>query len=114
MSMITLIQASGVLTLKIGFHHGWYRMGMFRLFLATVVMLGHYDVIEVSLSTIAVCCFYIISGFYMQLLLFPSKVNVANFYISRALRIYPLYWTLTAVTFLTQASSDLWRLAARV
>lgn len=86
-------------------------MGMLRLLLATTVMLSHYNVIEVSLATMAVCCFYIISGFYMQLLLSPPGVNVTNFYMSRALRIYPLYWTLTLATLLIQAPSELWQMA---
>lgn len=47
----------------------------------------------------------------MQLLLFSPQVSVANFYISRALRIYPVYWTLVAVTVLTQPASELWGLA---
>jgi peptidoglycan/LPS O-acetylase OafA/YrhL len=86
-------------------------MGLFRLFLAAIVMLGHYDVIEVSLSTMAVCCFYAISGFYMQLLLAGPDVSIRNFYISRACRIFPLYWAFTAITFLAQAPSDLWQIA---
>ena len=83
-------------------------MGILRLLLASVVMLSHYDVLELSLATIAVCCFYIISGFYMQLLLAPENVNVGHFYISRAFRIYPLYWVLTAISFFAQPLSDLW------
>ncbi len=68
-------------------------MGFLRLSLAAIVLLGHLGrPFFFATGGIAVCCFYIISGFYIQLLLSQPDLKVRNFYLSRAFRIYPLYW----------------------
>jgi peptidoglycan/LPS O-acetylase OafA/YrhL len=73
-------------------------MGLIRFLLACAVVLCHTSTIlgysPVS-GNLAVQCFYIISGFYMAMVL-TEKYNKpgANyqFYINRALKIYPTYW----------------------
>jgi peptidoglycan/LPS O-acetylase OafA/YrhL len=67
-----------------------------------IVLLGHIpykDVVNILHGNLAVCLFYVISGFYIQLLLDNRTISIRNFYISRALRIYPLYWVM-AITML--------------
>lgn len=73
-------------------------MGLIRLLLACGVVLSHTSTImgySPLAGNLAVQCFYIISGFYMAMVL-TEKYNVpgANyeFYTNRALKIYPTYW----------------------
>src|SRR5260370_1566559 len=72
-------------------------MGIFRLWLASVVLLSHapYGVAGQPLfGATAVSSFFVVSGFYMQLLL-SERFGVGaavDFYASRLLRIFPLYW----------------------
>jgi peptidoglycan/LPS O-acetylase OafA/YrhL len=72
-------------------------MGLIRFLLACIVVLCHsgnlpwYSPIP---SDLAVQCFYVISGFYMALILnekYP-KGSHSLFYTNRALKIYPIYW----------------------
>lgn len=74
-------------------------MGFLRLYLALAVFNWHYfriadDYVPNSYS--AVFAFFIISGFYMSLVLNEKYANDASgtlsFYLGRALRLYPLYW----------------------
>jgi peptidoglycan/LPS O-acetylase OafA/YrhL len=74
-------------------------MGILRLFLALCVIAGHaqapiFGAIGPAWSTYAVLVFFIISGFYMAMVM-DTKYKwgpIREFYISRALRIYPVYW----------------------
>jgi peptidoglycan/LPS O-acetylase OafA/YrhL len=72
-------------------------MGIFRLWLASVVLLSHapFGVAGQPLfGATAVSSFFVVSGFYMQLLL-SERFGVGaavDFYASRLLRIFPLYW----------------------
>ncbi|RYE52426.1 MAG: acyltransferase [Sphingobacteriales bacterium] len=73
-------------------------MGLIRFILAIAVVLCHTTTINgfspVSGNT-AVQCFYIISGFYMSLVLnekYIGKNSLETFYTNRALKIYPIYW----------------------
>ena len=75
-------------------------MGLIRLILALAVVLCHtstiYGFSPVS-GNVAVQCFYIISGFYMTMILNEKYIgNTGNktFYINRILKIYPIYWIL--------------------
>jgi peptidoglycan/LPS O-acetylase OafA/YrhL len=70
-------------------------MGLLRLSLALIVVLAHLGILPGWFGPASVCCFFVISGFYMQLLL-RQPVNVKNFYASRALRIFPAYWLFVA------------------
>ena len=73
-------------------------MGLIRFLLACGVVLTHTSTIEgyspVN-SNLAVQCFYIISGYYMALILtekYTGKGSQYLFYTNRALKIYPVYW----------------------
>ncbi len=44
--------------------------------------------------------FYIISGFYMAMVLSSRYSNPRDFYLSRFLRIFPAYWLVLAATFI--------------
>lgn len=73
-------------------------MGIIRLILATTVLLWHCPVGVVSRilhPALAVQCFYAISGFLIQMVLWSSDTTApgwkGRFYLSRWLRIYPLY-----------------------
>lgn len=76
-------------------------MGFLRLWLAIAVVLEHTSpwkgILGLPLNgNIAVSAFYVISGFYIQLLISEKYVGqpnwIRNFYASRALRIFPLYY----------------------
>ena len=69
-------------------------MGTLRLFLALTVLDWHYRYSESRLfpySFVAVCCFFIISGFYMSLVINEKyRTDLVRFYLNRALRLYPV------------------------
>jgi len=73
-------------------------IGILRLFLAFCVIAGHsqmtvFGVLGPNWSVWAVQIFFVISGFYMALILNTSyrTLPVKSFYFSRAVRIYPTY-----------------------
>lgn len=73
-------------------------MGLIRFILACAVVLCHTSAIlgysPVS-GNLAVQCFYIISGFYMALVLtekYDKPGGRHQFFANRALKIYPAYW----------------------
>lgn len=77
-------------------------MGLLRLLLAFSVVLGHgggyADIIFVN-GNAAVYCFFIISGFYIALLLDTDYMGrPLEFYINRVLRLYPAYFCVLAIT----------------
>lgn len=69
-------------------------MGIFRLFLALAVLNVHYTFWNdqyFPFAFPAVCAFFIISGFYMSVVLHGKYGhNFPVFYLNRALRIYPI------------------------
>jgi peptidoglycan/LPS O-acetylase OafA/YrhL len=69
-------------------------MGVLRMFLALSVLNAHFpfsDSIIFINPFVAVCCFFIISGFYMSLVLDGKyRGAVGRFYLNRALRLYPI------------------------
>ncbi|MFC0514574.1 acyltransferase family protein [Mucilaginibacter angelicae] len=80
-------------------------MGFIRFLLACAVVLCHTSTImgysPVS-GNLAVQCFYIISGFYMAMVLTEKYDNPGGrgqFYINRALKIYPVYWFVLLLLF---------------
>lgn len=78
-------------------------MGTLRYLLAIAVVLTHWDFeipfVPPVVGGVAVQCFFVISGFYMQHLIGRrTSVHLRNFYISRAVRIFPAYWLLLAAT----------------
>src|ERR1700728_1709082 len=106
-------------------------MGAIRLFLAYGVLLGHeceYAVnFQIScdpgwaLNVVggrAVVFFYIVSGFLMSYVLdskYPrTKAGTYQFYKSRFLRIYPLWWSVVGFSTVTVSAARLHRSLAGV
>lgn len=85
-------------------------MGVIRLLLAVSVVLAHtsslFDFRFVG-GKLAVELFYIISGFYMALVL-TEKYNMKNSYklfiTNRMLKLYPIYWVVAILTILLSIS----------
>src|SRR6185369_7119929 len=73
-------------------------MGLLRFLFALIVLISHAGLLfggNIASSTIAVNSFYIISGFYMSLILdkkYNKKHSKFLFWSNRFLRIFPLYW----------------------
>ena len=70
-------------------------LGFFRVILAIAIVLTHsQSLLGYTLlgSELAVEAFYIISGFYMSMILNEKYSSNYLFYTNRALRLYPLYW----------------------
>lgn len=82
-------------------------MGILRILLAISVVLAHsssiFGISFVGGQT-AVQAFYIISGFYMSLILNEKYIGVNNSYklfiSNRFLRLYPIYWVILFLTIL--------------
>ncbi len=81
-------------------------MGTFRLLLAISVVTSHcgplFNFTGFIGGSLSVQCFFMISGFYMALIL-SSKYNKISggfklFLTNRLLRLYPLYWTILLLT----------------
>ena len=74
-------------------------MGIVRLILAIAVVIVHTEPIlgfEFVRGLVAVQAFYIISGFYMAMILtekYVGKNSYKLFITNRFLRLYPIYWT---------------------
>ncbi|GAA3919287.1 acyltransferase [Hymenobacter algoricola] len=82
-------------------------MGIIRLLLAIAVVIAHSTSIfgfRMVEGAIAVQAFYIISGFYMALVLNEKYVGQAHSYrlfiTNRLLRLYPIYWVVLALSVL--------------
>lgn len=73
-------------------------MGTLRFILALAVVAFHAGPIFGGkwMGADAVPAFFIISGFYMALILNGRYADARSFYISRALRLYPVYWVFLA------------------
>jgi peptidoglycan/LPS O-acetylase OafA/YrhL len=82
-------------------------MGIFRFFLALSVVFSHagsFMGFNLGDGRLATQTFYMISGFYMSMI-WTTKYSMLNnpiqsFYVSRALRIYPLYYVILAFSFI--------------
>ena len=86
-------------------------IGVIRTLLAVSVVLAHsscvfgYTVVD---GMTAVECFFIISGFYMALILNEKYVGPGStwmFYSNRFLKLYPIYWFVLLLTFVLAACS---------
>lgn len=77
-------------------------MGALRFLLAFSVLAGHAGLgLKMLPGDAAVQTFYVISGFYMALVLNTNKAYAADakvFLTQRALRLFPVYWMVMAVT----------------
>jgi peptidoglycan/LPS O-acetylase OafA/YrhL len=79
-------------------------MGLLRLLLALIVLASHSGGLfnyNVANSSVAVFSFFIISGFYMTLILDKKYIDkkASKFFSNRILRIFPTYW-LTLTVFI--------------
>ena len=79
-------------------------MGLLRTILALLVVGSHLGAF--GGATFAVKGFFIISGFYMALVISTRyhKLPVGDFYASRLLRLLPLYWVIGLLT----VAAELW------
>lgn len=85
-------------------------MGLLRIILAIAVVVAH---VEPFLGlrffgggVMAVECFFIISGFYMALILEKRYCGkMGSFYINRFWRLFPTYWMLLAILLVTSFAS---------
>ena len=75
-------------------------MGIFRLTLAFCVVLGHGLNLPIPAATadVAVQTFYIVSGFYMALVLTERYHSLRSFFGNRVLRLYPAYAVVAIIT----------------
>jgi peptidoglycan/LPS O-acetylase OafA/YrhL len=87
-------------------------MGFVRLYLALSVVVWHICGRALPFTVngyVAVILFFIISGFYMSLVLNDKyrQAPVWRFYLARAMRLYPAYWVvLVLATFLAVVSAS--------
>ncbi len=86
-------------------------IGVIRTLLAISVVLAHtsriygFNLVD---GRIAVECFFIISGFYMALILNEKYVGPKSawmFYSNRFLKLYPIYWFVLLLTLVLAATS---------
>jgi peptidoglycan/LPS O-acetylase OafA/YrhL len=80
-----------------------YNVGIFRVVLALCVLVEHSGSTIFGLRPmpgfLALQTFYILSGFYMHLVLSERyKQNVRAFYFARLRRLYPIYWIVALAT----------------
>lgn len=88
-------------------------MGFLRYFLAAAVVWAHAHAeggFSVVSASVAVTTFFMISGFYMGLVL-DTKYgqHTGIFYLSRFLRIYPLYYLILAFALALFFCASLWK-----
>jgi peptidoglycan/LPS O-acetylase OafA/YrhL len=77
-------------------------MGMVRVALAMAVVLSHLPLASYKFLSggLAVQAFFIVSGFYMALVLDGKYKNVSLFYSNRLLRLFPTYLVMVALTII--------------
>lgn len=75
-------------------------MGILRFLFAIYVLLSHSTDNKAYIfpAPQAVLSFFVISGFYMALILDGKYKSKMHFYINRALRIFPIYWLILFIT----------------
>lgn len=90
-------------------------MGIIRLLLAIAVLNSHHPVTELSLvdGHEAVLAFFVISGFYMALILDTAYGSVREFYLSRFLTLYPMYVLALVLSLLMLSTFDIHPLTTR-
>ncbi len=79
-------------------------VGLIRLVLALTVVITHTSSIfgfTLGNPVIAVRAFFIISGFYMSLVLNEKYKSVKTFWYNRFLKIFPIYWSVLVVTIVS-------------
>lgn len=75
------------------------RLNYLRFFLALTVLMFHANILAVPLGgTLAVWCFFVISGYLISDILYGRyQGRPYEFLLNRFLRIYPIYWTALAM-----------------
>ncbi|MBR0742248.1 acyltransferase [Bradyrhizobium liaoningense] len=77
-------------------------MGLLRLLLALAVVGDHvlppFPWLRLTTGIVAVQIFFVVSGFYMQMVLSQRYASAGAFYFSRAIRIFPTYWVVAALS----------------
>jgi peptidoglycan/LPS O-acetylase OafA/YrhL len=85
-------------------------MGVLRVYLALCVIADHAGSVfpwQMHNGRQAVQIFYLISGFYMAMVLSSRYTHPRDFYLSRFLRIFPPYWIVVAGTFVVSLIAGL-------
>src|SRR5262245_45783840 len=74
-------------------------MGLLRFFLALSVAVWHIPgpAFKLMYASVAVICFFIVSGFYMAMVLTERYDKAGEFYWARFTRLYPAYFAMAAV-----------------
>src|SRR5678816_3051036 len=75
-------------------------LGLIRVLLAMAVLFGHLPILDVHIigAALAVQAFFIVSGFYMALVLSGKYSGQAGlFYSNRLLRLTPTYFVMCAL-----------------
>lgn len=86
-------------------------MGILRVILAITVVIAHSDPflgLKFPGALVAVEAFYIISGFYMTMILNRKYVGKGSYFLflsNRFLRIYPIYWAILLLTIAVSIAS---------
>ena len=81
-------------------------MGIFRVILALFVVFDHSRAVpflDLPGGVFAVKVFFIISGFYMTMILtkkYTGKGSYSLFISNRFLRLYPIYWAVVGLTII--------------
>jgi peptidoglycan/LPS O-acetylase OafA/YrhL len=77
-------------------------MGLIRVALAMAVVLSHLPLVSTKFLSggLAVQAFFIVSGFYMALVLDGKYKDVSLFYSNRLLRLFPSYFLIVALTMI--------------
>ena len=80
-----------------------FKPGVVRFLLASIVILFHVTKF-VFIGTLAVFCFFILSGYWVTLMYefkYSKKVNsLIVFYVSRILRLLPVFYLITVIIFI--------------
>lgn len=86
-------------------------MGVLRTFLALCVIAAHTEpffTLGQGGAVVPVRCFYVISGFYMALVLTEKYSSALTFYKARLLRLFPMYWAALGITIAVGYSARHW------
>jgi peptidoglycan/LPS O-acetylase OafA/YrhL len=78
--------------------------GMLRFILAAMVVVSHLT--SLNIVRPAVLLFFMLSGYWVSRLLAGWQASVPAFYISRTLRVWPLYAVVTVLAWLLHAHAE--------
>ncbi len=78
--------------------------GMLRFILAAMVVVSHLT--SLNIGRPAVLLFFMLSGYWVSRLLAGWQASVPAFYISRTLRVWPLYAVVTVLAWLLHAHAE--------